>query len=330
MFSVGPLMSDHARSRFYDDHAAGLKRALAEELPREDLKALHRKSPLKHFAVAAWQFALLGAASVLLWRYDNPWVWLPAAAVQGLTVFNFTVMLHEVVHRSVFRGRRERLYALLGMLYALPTGISPSQFTRWHLDHHAGLGSDEEDPKRHRLSPKRNARWLKLLYFTPALFLIYFRAAAKETATYPLPLRRRIALERAAGIAVHIGIVLFLLSAGGPSVLARVYLVPVFLVFPAAFALNRLGQHYAIDPGEVAAWSTRMRRSRFWEAAFLFSHYHLEHHDFPGVPFYRLRKLNRLLAPFLDRRGIPQRSFPQLLYLYLVRNRAPHTDWELS
>ena len=48
-----------------------------------------------------------------------------------------------------------------------------------------------EDPKRARLSPRRNERWLKVLYFTPALFWIYFRAAAKETATYGPALRRR-------------------------------------------------------------------------------------------------------------------------------------------
>jgi fatty acid desaturase len=323
-------MSDQARSRFYDDHAAELKKALAREIPREDLKALNRKSPLKHFAVAAWQFVLLGASSVLLWRSDNPWVWLPASIVQGLTVFNFTVMLHEVVHRNVFQGRRESLYALLGTLYALPAGISPSQFTRWHLDHHAGLGSEEEDPKRHRLSPKRNARWLKLLYFTPALFLIYFRAAAKETAAYPRPLRRRIAFERAAAVAAHVGILLALLLGGGPGVLARVYVVPVFLVFPVAFAVNRLGQHYAIDPENVAAWTTRMRRSRFWEAAFLFSHYHLEHHDFPGVPFYNLRRLNRLLAPFLDARGVRERGFAELLTGYLLLNKKPHSNWDLA
>ena len=53
---------------------------------------------------------------------------------------------------------------LLGWLYAVPSGISASQFTRWHLDHHAELGSDEDDPKRHHLSPKINARWFKLLY----------------------------------------------------------------------------------------------------------------------------------------------------------------------
>src|SRR5918993_479617 len=102
-------------------------------------------------------------------------------------------LLHEVVHRAVLREASEGGYRFLGLLYAVPSGISSSQFTRWHLDHHAGLGSDEEDPKRHYLSPKINARWLKFLYFTPALFPIYFRAAARETASYEPALRKQIA-----------------------------------------------------------------------------------------------------------------------------------------
>ena len=69
---------------------------------------------------------------------------------------------------------------------------------------------------------------------------------------------------------------------------ARAYVVPVFFVFPVAFTLNRLGQHYSIDPDDPAGWSTLMRGHWFWDFAFLNSNYHLEHHYFPGVPFYRL------------------------------------------
>ena len=65
--------------------------------------------------------------------------------------------------------------------------------------------------------------------------------------------------------------------------------LPYLVVFPAAFALNRLGQHYDIDPDDVARWSTRMRPSILWDFVFLWSNYHLEHHYFPRVPFYNLR-----------------------------------------
>src|SRR6202007_45860 len=137
--------------------------------------------------------ALAGWAVV---HFERWYYWLPCAVVAGFAVFDFTVLLHEGVHRAVLRESDDKTYRFLGLLYAVPSGISASQFTKWHLDHHAGLGSYEEDPKRHYLSPKRNARWLKALSFTPALFPIYFRAAARETRAYEAPLQRRIAVER--------------------------------------------------------------------------------------------------------------------------------------
>ena len=154
------------------------------------MRGLHAKSPARHFVVAVRQFLILGLATWGLVRFESPLIWIPLALVQGFTVFNFTVLLHEVLHHSCSSKRHPRAERLLGLAYAIPSGISASQFTRWHLDHHAELGSDEDDPKRHHLSPKINARWYKLLYATPALFPIYFRAARKETATYPPELRR--------------------------------------------------------------------------------------------------------------------------------------------
>ena len=135
---------------------------------------------------------LLGAGILAIVLFRDSLSWIPFAALVGLTVFNFTVLLHEVLHGLVFRRRRPRASAVLALIYAFPAGLSPLQFTRWHLDHHAELGSWDGDPKRHYLSPKVNRRWYKALYFTPALFFLYFRAAARETASYPPEIRASI------------------------------------------------------------------------------------------------------------------------------------------
>ncbi|MGE5071571.1 MAG: fatty acid desaturase, partial [Bacillota bacterium] len=95
---------------------------------------------------------------------------------------------------------------------------------------------------------------------------------------------------------------------GGGARLLWLYVVPVFFVFPPAFALNRLGQHYDVVPDEPAKWSTRMARSRFWEFVYLWSNYHLEHHYFAGVPFYNLPALNAALVPFFEKEGIRART----------------------
>jgi len=315
------------KSHYYSQRTAGLRTELATALSRDELRRFHTKSPERHLLIAGRQFAILAATTWSLMASANPLVWVPLAIVQGFTVFNFTVLLHEVVHHTVFDRPRPKLERALAWLYAVPSGISASQFTRWHLDHHAELGSSEDDPKRHHLSPKINARWYKLLYCSPALFPIYFRAARHESATYPAALQRQIVLERRVSMAAHLTLLGAIAAASGPAAALRAYIVPVFFVFPVAFMLNRLGQHYDIDPKEPAKWSTLVRGQWFWDFAFLNSNYHLEHHYFVGVPFYRLPALQRALAPFYERHGMRWQTYSRLVYKWLVENRAPHTNW---
>jgi len=313
---------------YYSRETVALRAELGQSLDRSRLRALHQRRAARHLVVGARQFGLLAACGWGLAVFEHPLIWLPLAVVQGFTIFNFTVLLHEVVHNNIFERPRPRAERLLGWLYAVPSGISASQFTRWHLDHHAELGSEEDDPKRHFLSPKINARWFKLLYCTPALFPIYFRAARLAAAGYDERLRRTIARERWVAILVHLGALAAFWVWGGLPVALRAYVVPVFFVFPLAFTLNRLGQHYDIEPDDPAGWTTLVRGHWFWNAVFLNSNFHLEHHYFPGVPFYNLPALQRELTPFYLRRGLRWRDYGSLVRGWLLENRAPHTRWD--
>ena len=86
-----------------------------------------------------------------------------------------------------------------------------------------------------------NARWYKLLYATPALFPIYFRAARRESATYPLELQRTIAAERKVSIAAHLLAIAVLWYGFGFYTALRTSIVPVFFIFPIAFTLTASG-----------------------------------------------------------------------------------------
>jgi fatty acid desaturase len=315
------------KNHHYSQHAAALRAELGAAISREQMRVFHTKTPSRHLLVAARQFAILGLSTWGLIALTSPLFWIPLAVVQGFTIFNFTVLLHEVVHHTIFHKRHPLAERALGFLYAVPSGISASQFTRWHLDHHAELGSDEDDPKRAHLSPKKNARWYKLLYCTPALFPIYFRAARRESSTYPSDLQRRIGFERRISIVFHLSALGALWYFFGFYTALRTSIIPVFFVFPVAFTLNRLGQHYDIDPADPAKWGTLMRGHWFWDFAFLNSNYHLEHHYFPGVPFYRLPQVQEALKPFYAKKGMRWRTYGELVYGWLVENRAPHSDW---
>jgi beta-carotene hydroxylase len=314
------------KSHHYSRHAGELKLALKDAVPHGVLKALHERRALRHFLVLGRQLLLLAAATAAL-GWGPWWLWPPALLLQGFTIFNFTVLLHEVVHHAVFDRRRPLAERVLGLCYALPSGISATQFTRWHLDHHQELGSPTDDPKRFHLSPKRNARWYKALYMTPALFFIYFRAAARETATYPADVRRVIRRERLAAVALHLSILGGLL-AWDPAAALRIHAIPVFLVFPVAFTLNRIGQHYWVDPSRPEQWSTLVKSHPFWNLLFLNSNFHLEHHYFPGVPLYRLHVLHRELQPFYSQRDMRAHGYGELLWHWFVLNKPPHANWD--
>jgi fatty acid desaturase len=312
---------------YYADNTVEVRAALGREVPVDELRKLHEKRPLLHLLVTGGLVSVLALSIAAIVLIDLPFVWIPFGIVAGFAIFNFTVLLHEVVHRTVVSNDRGAIGKILGILYAVPSGISSAQFTKWHLDHHSNLGSDELDPKRHHLSPKVNERWLKLLYFTPALFFIYFRAAKREAATYPADLQKQIRIERNLTIGFHLTLLALVVAFAGWTIAWKAYLFPYFFVFPIAFATNRVGQHYDIDPADPAHWSTLVRGSRIWDVVFLCSNYHLEHHYFPGVPLYNLPKLQRLLLPFYEKRGFTAKTYPQLLWSYLVENRKPHTDW---
>ncbi len=313
---------------YYHAHRGDLGSRLLASLDHDALRDLHRRSGARHALVAVRQAALwLGLGWVGL-RFGQPWIWIPAAALQGTVILSFIILLHDVIHEAVFRRRRPDVSRWLGRLYALPSAISATQFGRWHLDHHRELGSADRDPKRAHLSPKRNSRFVKALYMTPALFLIYARAAGTEARSYPAELRRTIALERLANVLFHVGLIALLAHLGGGGAVFRAWFAPLFLAFPVAFTVNRLGQHYWIDASDPAKWGTRVDGGPLLNLVFLNSNMHIEHHYFPSVPLYRLPALNRMLRPFWDAIGHRSHTYRELLHGWFVQNRAPHTDWD--
>jgi fatty acid desaturase len=304
-----------------------IQRRLREVLTGEDVRELHGRSAARHFALVARQAVLLVGIAALSYRVANPWVWVPLAALQGFVILSFIILLHEQVHGLIFAKRRPFWERACGLVYALPSAISASQFRRWHLDHHRELGTETDDPKRAYLTPKRVARWYKALYLTPALFVIYSIGSAKAARRYEPSLRRTIQLERAVVMGLHLALLWWLWSTGGFALWFRVHGAPLFVFFPFAFTLNRLGQHYAIDPSDPAKWSTLVRSHWFWDWIFVYSNLHLEHHYLVGVPCSRLPELQRRLQPFYARIGLKPMGYGEILYQWFVHNRRPHTYW---
>ena len=93
------------KQHYYSQHAGALRAELGAAISRDAMREFHRKEPIRHFIVAIRQFAILAIATWVLIRFENPLIWIPVAFVQGFTVFNFTVLLHEVVQSELFLNK---------------------------------------------------------------------------------------------------------------------------------------------------------------------------------------------------------------------------------
>jgi len=82
------------KSHYFSQHSVGLRGDLGRAITRDQMRVFHTKVPARHFVVAIRQFAILGLSTWGLIAFDQPWIWIPLALVQGFTVFNFTVLLH--------------------------------------------------------------------------------------------------------------------------------------------------------------------------------------------------------------------------------------------
>ncbi|NNF06389.1 MAG: hypothetical protein HKN21_06485 [Candidatus Eisenbacteria bacterium] len=316
------------KRKVYQPHNLEIQRRIREYLSPEDIQEVHKRAAWKHFAIVLQQTILLIGLGILAYNITNPWIWAPLALFQGFVILSFIILLHEQIHNAIFSKKRPFIERLLGMYYGLPSSISPSQFKRWHLDHHNELGSTTDDPKRAYLSPKKNTPWFKALYMTPALFVIYSIASSKEAKSYPKKLVLTMVAERVVLLGCHVALLLWLVQSGGWDAWFRVHGAPLFLAFPFAFTLNRLGQHYAIDPEDPAKWATLVNSNKFWDWLFVYSNLHLEHHYLVGVPCYNLPKLNRMLQPFYRDIGHEPYGYGKLLYNWFVKNAEPHTQWQ--
>ena len=244
-----------SKPHYYSQHATALRAELGQAVPRDLLRALHERSAVRHLAVALRQFAILVACTWALVRFDHPLVWMPLALVQGFTVFNFTVLLHEVVHHAVFaaapagapsgcsasstrsraasRPRSSRAGTSTTTRSWGPTSTTRSGTICRRRSTRAGTSCST---RRRRCSRSTSAR-----------------PGARRPPTRR-DLQRRIAAERRLAIAAHLAVLAAIWWLGGAAAALRAYVVPGLLRLPdrvRAQPARAALRHRPGRPGEV-------------------------------------------------------------------------------
>ena len=271
-----------------------------------EVKALYgrdRVTALWVFSLAALQVALTFAAARVSW----PAALLLAYFVGAFPAHALGVLVHEAGHNLVFRSTAAN--KLLAIVANVPLGAPAAmEFRAQHALHHRFLGDvdgkDTQAPTRHEARVVHSA-WAKLVSFTLGRF--YFRSRPANHVVVD----RWMVLNWAACI----GYGVLVLALGGARSFAFGLVAALVAFGPHPVGARRLSEHITGRRGQPTnSYYGILNRVSFDVG------YHVEHHDFPNIPWRRLRALRRI-APELYEPLWSVRSWTWLMVSYVLDPR---------
>jgi sphingolipid 4-desaturase/C4-monooxygenase len=259
---------------------------------------LAQRPEVRGLAGACPRVAVLAAAIVALQctiaaaiaRWPLPCAVATAVFVGAFITHFLNVVIHEASHNLVLSGeaRNKAIAILTNLPGVFPVAIP---FRHYHLLHHDFLGEERMDgdlPLRWEGKLVGASRWRKLiwLFFLPLLYGVLHLAIVRERP----PVDRWLV----ANIAVVFGFAGGILAVLGWSSFVYLAVSAYLSVGPHPTGAHILQEHinFAGESYETASYYGPVN------ALSLNHGYHVEHHDFPGVPGLRLPRLHEMARDF--------------------------------
>jgi fatty acid desaturase len=245
----------------------------------------------------------------------NQW-WVTLLCLFGIASFQhgLLVIMHDASHYRLFKNRDLNDF-VANIFLAFPHFVTTEGYRLSHLLHHQFLNTDKDPDYVGRIGkpdwefPKSKPRVFWLLtkdVFGNGFFEMlkklyrYARQAGLKSGNNPSHAHAPMGYRQASPMFrwSYYALMCVSLTAFGVWTKYLLYwLLPAFWLLPAILRNRSLAEHFGLR------WSHELNSSRnvipnFIERIFLCPwgvNFHLNHHLFPSVPFYNLRKLENTL-----------------------------------
>jgi fatty acid desaturase len=272
------------------------------KLTREELRKLSTINPMLACVHVGVEWGLIVATIYLCQRFWHPMLYVLAAAFIGSRQHALLVLMHDGVHYRLLRNRRRNDW-MSEVILAWPHLVTARQYRKNHFAHHRHLNTAQDpDLVRRKGDPAwifpQATRSLAKTFFrdvtglnAPALLKLV--ASVRSTDSVPAGFQA----IRYGFYAASLGVIIY---AGALESFALYWIVPMFTWLVLIMRVRSIAEHHAIDiEGQDNAYPlTRTTQASWLERIFLAPknvNYHIEHHFFPSVPFYRLPELHAIL-----------------------------------
>jgi fatty acid desaturase len=270
------------------------------KLTKEELTRLSVVNPWIASLHIGLEWGLIAATIFLCQHYWHPMLYVFAVAFIGSRQHALLVLMHDGVHYRLLRNRRLNDWTS-EVILAWPHLVTARQYRKNHFGHHRYLNSPQDPDLIRR---KGDPAWV----FPQAvedMAKMLFRDATGLNAPAMLKLAAAVAKAdevpgwflavRYGFYAAALAVIIYLHAFTG---FLLYWIVPMFTWLVLIMRLRSIAEHHAIDQPRGEYPLTRTTQANLLERIFVAPknvNYHIEHHFFPSVPFYRLPELHRIL-----------------------------------
>jgi fatty acid desaturase len=265
-------------------------------LSRHDISKEKRTAIRKLHTLNYWYnlkipffFGLWALCAWLFFQTSSLLIHLPHYFLMTCSMVGLSILMHESNHNLLFKNKHLNRWA--GFICALPSLVSVSAYRTLHLAHHANTGTHKDPDNMDNSVPKSIPMvffFYLFLLVGAYLYLIHLVITSIKLAEGKM--RRQILVEYALIIATFTALFWFLSF----SVMLHIWLIPL-LIAAQLTNVRGLAEH-GLTTGDNVFTETRTVKSNPF-VSFMMNNlnYHLDHHLFPGVPWYNLPKLHAIL-----------------------------------
>jgi len=270
------------------------------KLSHEELSALSRINPLRACAHIGAEWAMIAAMIYFCERFWHPFLYIFAIVFIGARQHALLILMHDGVHYRLFRHRSLNDW-VSEVLLAWPHLVSARAYRKNHFAHHKFLNTEQDPDFKRRIGdpswvfPKRAPDLAKILFRDVSglngilLLKLAGSLLSGDTVSYSFLFVR---------YGFYLAAVSAIIYAGAFKGLILFWLIPLFTWFVFIFRVRSIAEHNAIESVDSNYPQIRTVHPALLERMFLAPknvNYHIEHHFFPSVPFYRLPELHALL-----------------------------------
>lgn len=271
-----------------------------DDVPSEILRAAYERKPIYLLKVPLF-YGLWAGGIALLFRTQDSTFAIPIGIAVSLLVANLVRGLgsvaHDAVHGSVSKSKT--VSYLVALLCWAPTGMSVTIYQNYHLHHHRITNTYPDvdnfvvtDYTRNPFLAK--AMLLAVYSFAYPIYFMFQMFRYVKRLSFARKVRMNLELAGFWGLVVAFGM-------WAPTyVFAFAFLLP--FVFGAMLAsITSMIEHFEMPPGEDAYGSRTYCLKQPW-LSWIWNNvpYHLEHHKFPGIPWYNLKSFHEAAFPYYD------------------------------